>query len=54
MAVRRAEDESFARFALVHGDLPDALTTGFERPEQLDPEILPSLPAAVTLTPECL
>jgi LmbE family N-acetylglucosaminyl deacetylase len=29
-----------------------ALTTGFERPEQLDPEILPSLPVGVALTPE--
>jgi LmbE family N-acetylglucosaminyl deacetylase len=33
-------------------DFPYALTTGFERPEQLDPEILPSLPPGVKLTPE--
>jgi LmbE family N-acetylglucosaminyl deacetylase len=33
-------------------DFPYALTTGFERVAQLDPEILPSLPAGVTLTPE--
>lgn len=33
-------------------DFPYALNTGFERLDQLDPEILPSLPAGVTLTPE--
>jgi hypothetical protein len=33
-------------------DFPYALTTGFERPEQLDPEILSSLPPGVKLTPE--
>jgi hypothetical protein len=33
-------------------DFPYALTTGFDRVEQLDPEILPSMPAGVTLTPE--
>jgi len=38
--------------ALFYEDFPYALTTRFERPEQLDPEILPSLPAGVTLTPE--
>ncbi len=38
--------------ALFYEDFPYALTTGFERPEQLDPEILPNLPAGVTLTPE--
>ena len=38
--------------ALFYEDFPYALTSGFERLEQLDPEILPSLPAGVTLTPE--
>jgi LmbE family N-acetylglucosaminyl deacetylase len=38
--------------ALFYEDFPYALKTGFERPEQLDPEILPSLPAGVALTPE--
>ncbi|HEU6439575.1 MAG TPA: PIG-L family deacetylase [Terriglobales bacterium] len=38
-----------ARF---YEDFPYALTTGFERPEQLDPEIPASLPAGVALTPE--
>jgi LmbE family N-acetylglucosaminyl deacetylase len=33
-------------------DFPYALMTGFERLEQLDPEILPSLPTGVTLMPE--
>jgi LmbE family N-acetylglucosaminyl deacetylase len=37
---------------LFYEDFPYALTTGFERLEQLDPDILPSLPAGVTLTPE--
>jgi LmbE family N-acetylglucosaminyl deacetylase len=37
---------------IFYEDFPYALTTGFERLEQLDPEILPSLPAGVTLTPE--
>ena len=38
--------------ALFYEDFPYALTSGFERLEQLDPESLPSLPAGVTLTPE--
>jgi LmbE family N-acetylglucosaminyl deacetylase len=38
--------------ALFYEDFPYALTTGFERLDQLDPEILPSLPASTTLTPE--
>jgi len=38
--------------ALFYEDFPYSLTVGFERLDQLDPEILPSLPAGVTLTPE--
>jgi len=38
--------------ALFYEDFPYALTAGFERLDQLDPEILPSLPAGVKLTPE--
>jgi LmbE family N-acetylglucosaminyl deacetylase len=33
-------------------DFPYAANVGFERLDQLDPEILPSLPAGVALTPE--
>ena len=33
-------------------DFPYAMKVGFERLDQLDPEILPSLPAGVSLTPE--
>jgi LmbE family N-acetylglucosaminyl deacetylase len=38
--------------AVFYEDFPYALTVGFERLDQLDPEILPSLPAGVSLTPE--
>jgi LmbE family N-acetylglucosaminyl deacetylase len=37
---------------LFYEDFPYAHTTGFERLDQLDPEIVPSLPAGATLTPE--
>ncbi len=38
--------------ACFYEDFPYALRTAFERPEQLDPEVLASLPTGVTLTPE--
>jgi LmbE family N-acetylglucosaminyl deacetylase len=38
--------------ALFYEDFPYALTSGFESLDQLDPEVLPSLPAGVTLVPE--
>ena len=37
---------------LFYEDFPYALTVGFERLDQLDPEFLPSLPAGVGLAPE--
>jgi LmbE family N-acetylglucosaminyl deacetylase len=38
--------------AVFFEDFPYAMTVGFERLDQLDPEILPSLPAGASLTPE--
>ena len=38
--------------ALFYEDFPYALTVGFERLDQLDPEIVPSLPAGAVLAPE--
>jgi LmbE family N-acetylglucosaminyl deacetylase len=37
---------------LFYEDSPYALTVEFERLDQLDPEIVPSLPARTVLTPE--
>jgi LmbE family N-acetylglucosaminyl deacetylase len=48
-----AEDSSpYLERAAFYEDFPYAMTVGFERLDQLDPEILPSLPAGVSLTPE--
>jgi len=48
-----AEPESpYLDRALFYEDFPYALSTGFERLDQLDPEILPSLPAGVILAAE--
>jgi LmbE family N-acetylglucosaminyl deacetylase len=38
--------------AFFYEDFPYALTVGFERLDQLDPEILPSLPSGIALAPE--
>jgi LmbE family N-acetylglucosaminyl deacetylase len=48
-----AESESpYLKRAYFYEDFPYALTVGFERLDQLDPEILPSLPAGTVLAPE--
>ena len=47
------EDASpYLERAAFYEDFPYAMWAGFERLDQLDPEILPSLPAGVSLTPE--
>lgn len=38
--------------AFFYEDFPYALTVGFEQLDQLDPEILPSLPSGIALVPE--
>jgi len=45
-------DPALFERALFYEDFPYALTVGFERLDQLDPEILPSLPAGSALAPE--
>jgi LmbE family N-acetylglucosaminyl deacetylase len=52
MALLAAPGSPYLYRARFYEDFPYALTTGFERLEQLDPEILPSLPAGVGLIPE--
>ena len=52
IALLAAPGSPYLDRTLFYEDFPYALTSGFERLDQLDPEILPSLPVGVTLIPE--
>jgi hypothetical protein len=52
MALLAEPESPYRNRALFYEDFPYALTVGFERLDQLDPEILPSLPAGIVLAPE--
>jgi LmbE family N-acetylglucosaminyl deacetylase len=52
IALLAEPDSPYRDRAWFYEDFPYSLKFGFERLDQLDPEILPSLPAGVTLVPE--
>ena len=52
MALLAEPGSRYGEAARFYEDFPYALTVGFERLDQLDPEILPSLPAGTALIPE--
>jgi len=52
MALLAEPGSPYLHRARFYEDFPYALTAGFQRPGQLDPEILPNLPTGVALIPE--
>jgi LmbE family N-acetylglucosaminyl deacetylase len=52
MALLAESESPYRDQTLFYEDFPYALTVEFERLDQLDPEIVPSLPARTVLTPE--